>query len=176
MGGGQNDFGLMMLDKLETMIQLLRMSLGAAPSESLKIQYPDLGELYERGGTSIDQQQRTNKLLEIITAANLPSAPEFVQTYTVGLVETLLASNQSRPLMHVYVTNLNVAQPLLVSKKGVIVSAGGMITARQTTRYVLPVGAELWGVVALGTIQVTVGVGYDIQPLLAQLLEAERKP
>ena len=177
MGRSQtDDLGLVALDKLETIIQLLRMTLGAPPSQALVAQYPDLGELFARGGTSIDQQRMTNKLLELITAAELPSAPENVQTYVVGVTEVLLASNMSRPLMRVDVTNLNVAQPLLVSKKGVIPSAGGMITARQTAHYVLPVGAELWGIVNLGTITVTVGIGYDIQPLLAKLLEAEAAP
>ena len=174
MGRGQpGNLSLMTLDKLETIIQLLRMMLGVPPSQALAAMYPDLDELYRRRGTSVDQQRRTNKLLELITAAELPSAPENVQTYVVGIVEQRLASNMSRPLMRVDVTNLNVAQPLLVSKRGVIPSAGGMITARTTQHYVLPQGAEIWGIVNLGNIIVTVGVGYDIQSILAALLDAE---
>jgi len=174
MGGVKaGDVSLATLDKLETIIQLLRMMVGAPPTETFASQYPDLAELFARGGTLGERQRKTNKLLELITAADLPSAPEHVQTYNVGTAEVLLASNQSRPLMRVDVTNLNVAQPLLVSKKGVIPSAGGMITARQTASYVLPIGAELWGIVNLGAIIVTVGIGYDIRPILEALLEAE---
>ena len=105
-------------------------------------------------------------------AASLPSAPENVQTITVGTTEVLLASNESQPLMRVDVTNLNVAQPLILSKKGVVISTGGLILARQTQAYVLPQGSSLYGIVALGTIIVTVGYGYDIQARISALLDA----
>jgi len=129
--------------------------------------------LYARGGTPGALASRNNKALELMLAASLPSAPENVQTHTVGIVEERLASNMSQPLMRVDVTNLNVAQPLLVAKKGVVTSAGGIILARETKAFVLPNGSELWGVVALGTIIVTVGYGYDIQPIIAALVESE---
>lgn len=169
----QGDPAMILYDKLETIIELLRVQIGLAPSSALVAQYPDLGALFARGGTAAVQSSRTNKALEIMLAASLPSAPQNVQTYTVGTAEVLLASNQSMPLMRIDVTNLNVAQPLLVSKKGVVTSAGGIILARDTKNFVLPHGSELWGIVALGTILVTVGVGYDIQPIIAALIAAE---
>jgi len=162
-----------LFDKLETIIQLLQIQIGLPPSAELVGQYPELGELYNRGQTNAAQAIKTNKILELLVAASLPSAPENVQTYTVGIVEELLASNMSSPLMRVDITNLNVAQPLLVSKKGVIPSAGGLILARQTMSYVLPIGAEIYGIVNLGTILVTVGIGWQLQPMIAALVESE---
>ncbi len=169
----QGDPGAILYDKLETVIELLGVMVGLAPTDSLVQQYPDLGELFARGGTPGALARRHNKALEIMLAASLPSAPENVQTYVVGTAEERLASNMSQPLMRIDVTNLNVAQPLLVSKKGVVPSAGGIILARETKTFVLPNGSELWGIVALGTIIVTVGYGYDIQPVIAALVEQE---
>ncbi len=169
----RGDPAMILYDKLETIIGLLRVQIGLAPSSALVAQYPDLGELYARGGTAAIQSARFSKALEIMFAASLPSAPENVQTYTVGTTEVLLASNMSMPLMRIDVTNLNVAQPLLVSKKGVVSSAGAIILARNTKDFILPNGSELWGIVALGNILVTVGIGYDIQPIIAALIAAE---
>lgn len=160
-------------DKLETIIELLQIQIGMAPTEQLVAQYPDLGALFRAGDTTMAQASRTNRAIELMLAAALPSAPENVQTYTVGTTEVQLASNMSTPLMRVDVTNLNVAQPLLVSKKGVVPTAGAIILARGTKPFVLPIGAEIYGIVALGNILVTVGFGYDIQPRIAAVVAGE---
>lgn len=165
--------GAILFDKLETIIELQRILIGLPPSQQIIAQYPDIGDLYDRKGTSAAQAARTNKALELMLAAVIPSAPENVQTYTVGTTEVLLASNMSTPLMRVDVTNLNVAQPLLVSKKGVVPTAGAIILSRGTKPFVLPIGAELYGIVNLGNILVTVGTGYQFEPVITALLEAE---
>jgi hypothetical protein len=87
----------------------------------------------------------------------------------VGTVEELLQNNESQALMRVDVTNLNVAQPLVVSKRGVTAVSGIQVLARQTMPFVLPRGSQIFGIVALGTIQVTVSEGYNIQPMLSTL-------
>ena len=162
-----------LFDKLEVLIELQKIQLGLPPSSQIVAQYPDLGELYTSKGTPADLARRTNKAMELMLAATIPSAPENVQTYTVGTTEVLLASNMSTPLMRVDVTNLNVAQPLLVSKKGVVPTAGAIILSRDTKPFVLPIGAELYGIVNLGNILVTVGTGYQFEPVITALLEAE---
>ena len=162
-----------LFDKLETIIALQGIAIGLPPTKEIIDRYPALAELYARGGTSAGQAARASKALELLLAATIPSAPENVQTYTVGTTEVLLASNMSIPLMRVDVTNLNVAQPLLVSKKGVVPTAGAIILARGTKDFVLPIGAELWGIVALGNILVTVGTGYQFQPMIETLMEQE---
>lgn len=156
-----------LFDKLETIIELLLVLIGVTPTQSLVARYPDI---QSQGGTAIQRSIATSKVLEVLVAASLPSAPEQVQTYTVGTQEEPLAKNESMPLMRVSVTNLNVAQPLLVSKKGVVPSAGGIILARGTEHYVLPIGSSLYGIVAVGTILVSVGTGYDIQTRVSELL------
>lgn len=148
----------LVLDRLDTIIELLSFIAGPRPEGA------DLG-------IGTEMARRQNILLEYLCAAALPSAPENVRTITVGTTEILLASNESQPLYRVDVHNLNVAQPLLVSKRGVSITAGIQILARQTRPFVLPPGSELYGVVALGTIQVTVSDGYDIRPILDAVLE-----
>lgn len=154
---------IVLFDKLETIIDLLKMQLGAAATPGLLERYPEIGEI--EGGL-----MRTNKILEVLVTASLPSAPQNVQVVTVGIVETPLASNQSQPLMRVAVTNIDVAQPLFVSKKGLNVNSGQIILPRQTAPFVLPNGTELYGIIALATIQVSVAIAYDMQPALEALL------
>jgi hypothetical protein len=151
----------LVLDRLETIIELLDRLAGALMTpEGLNL------------GSLEAILVRQNLLLEWMMAASLPSAPLNVRTITVPTTEILLASNESQPLMRVDVHNLNVAQPLTVSKRGVSATSGIQILARQTTPFVLPAGSQLYGVVALGTILVTVSEGYDIRPALDALAAA----
>jgi hypothetical protein len=177
--GGQSyrpgDVGALILDRLDTIAELLRVLIGATPGTDLLQAFPELAAAFSTGQAAPVQRDVTNKLLAYLLSAALPSSPETVRTITVGLIQTLLASNQSQPLMRVAVTNLNVAQPLLVSKEGVNVNTGQIILARSTTDFVLPAGTELYGIVALGTIQVTVSTGYDIEPLLVQMLQPQQQ-
>lgn len=149
----------LVLDRLETIIDLLKVLAGGTTTSEITSEGLDVRRLEAIG-------LRQNLLLEYMVAASLPSAPLNVRTVTVPTTEILLASNESQPLMRVDVHNLNVAQPLLVSKRGVSASAGIQILARQTMPFVLPAGSELYGVVLLGTILVTVSEGYDIRPAL----------
>lgn len=154
----------LVLDRLETIIDLLGV-LAGTPTTGITPDGLDLRRLEALG-------RRQNLLLEYMAAAALPSAPMNVRTVTVPTTEILLASNQSQPLMRVDVHNLNVAQPLIVSKRGVSATAGIQILARQTMPFVLPAGTQLYGVVLLGTILVTVSQGYDIRPTLDAILLA----
>ena len=154
----QHDPAALVLDRLDTIIELLQVLAGPAPADGAGV-----GALSALVG-------RQSILLEYLFAAVLPSAPLNVRTITVPTTEVLLASNESQPLMRVDVHNLNVAQPLVVSKRGVQLTSGIQVLARQTMPFVLPPGAELYGVVGLGTIQVTVSDGYNIRPMLAEAL------
>jgi hypothetical protein len=121
-------------------------------------------DVFRRGETPAALGSKANYLLELLVAASLPSAPMNVRTVTVGIVEEELARNESQPLMRVDIHNLNVAQPLIVSKQGVTPLAGIQILARTTRPFVLPRGSALFGIINLGTILVTVAEGYDFQP------------
>ncbi len=147
----------LVLDKLQTIIDLLSR---AATSNEV-----DLRRLEAIG-------LRQNLLLEYMVAASLPSAPLNVRMITVPTTEILLAANESQPLMRVDVHNLNVAQPLLVSNRGVSPTAGTEIVARATVPFVLTAGSQLYGVVRLGSILVTVSEGYDIRAALDAMLAA----
>lgn len=146
----------LVLDRLDTIIELLKF-----------LASPEAGQVGILGQLARGQ----NLILEYLVAAALPSSPLNARTITVPTTEVLLAKNESQPLMRVDVHNLDPAQPLLVSKRGVSLMSGIQILARQTRPFVLPPGAELYGVVALGSIQVTVLDGYDIRPILNAALE-----
>lgn len=152
----------LVLDRMNTIIDLLKMMVGIRPDSA----DPALLELLAKRSTPVDLARQGNRLLEYLVAASLPSAPANVKTITVGTTEVLLASNESQPLMRVDITNLNVAQPVNVSKRGVTINSGVQVVAQQTQPFVLPVGAQLYGVVALGTILVSVADGYDMRPML----------
>ena len=158
----QGDPVVLVLDRLDTIIDLLRMQIGLTPART----NPELLALLQTGRMPLDVARHSNRLLEYLVAAALPSAPANVKTITVGTSEELLASNESQPLMRVDVTNLNVAQPLQVSKRGVTVNSGVQVAGQQTLPFVLPIGAQLYGVIALGTILVSVADGYDMQPIV----------
>lgn len=164
---------LLLLDRLDVIIELLHIQLGGVPAQTIQSVFPDLSKLYANGGTTAQQSKRLNLLLEYLIAASLPSAPENVRPMVIGTTEAQLAENQSQPLMRVDVSNLNVAQPLRVSKQGVSLTSNMQVLARQTVPFVLPVGSKLYGIVELGTIEITVSQGYDIQPMLDRLLAAE---
>ena len=158
----QGDPLALVLDRFDTVIRLLEMSIARPPEQGV--------QGFALMAPLMEQQ---NKLLEIMLAASLPSTPLNVLTITVGTTEILLAENESTPLMRVDVHNLNVAQPLLVSNRGVSPTSGMQILARTTRSFVLPAGSKLYGIVNLGTILITVSFGYDIQGLLESILRPQ---
>jgi len=151
----------LVLDRLERIIELLGVIAGAQGAED------DSGSALSM---LVEVNRRQMTLLEYMVAAGLPSAPLNVRTITVPTTEILLANNESQPLMRVDIHNLNVAQPLIVSKRGVSATAGSEILARQTQAFVLPAGSQIYGVVLLGTILVTVSEGYDIRSMLDSMV------
>ena len=174
MGGNQNGGPVpLFLDRMDTIIELLSMLVGGAPTNGLADKFPELARMFSEGLTAAAQTARQNELLEYLVAAALPSAPENARQMTVGTTEELLADNESMPLMRVDVTNLDVAQPLLVSKRGVTVLSGIQVVARQTLPFVLPNGAQLFGIVNLGSVNITVSEGYNMRPKLHQLLSGQ---
>ncbi len=170
--GREGDPVVLVLDRLDTIIDLLGISIGLSPSPDATRYFPGLERLLQSGQTPAEQARHANRLLEYLVAASLPSSPQNARAVTVGTTEELLASNESQPLMRVDISNMNVAQPLVVNKRGVSVNSGIQVLARQTIPFVLPPGAQIYGIVALGTILVTVTDGFDMRPMLDSLFTA----
>lgn len=159
--GLNQDPTALMLDKLDRIIDLLRVQIGLRPSAELDEQVKGIK-------TPSDLIRDQNLLMELMIAAVLPSAPSLTETYQVTSTETCIASNESIPLMRVDVTNDNVAQPCWVSKKGVLTTSGRRIRAQDTVSFVLPQGAQLYAICAIPWISVRVSIGYDFYAILDQ--------
>jgi hypothetical protein len=160
----------LLLDKADTMIDLLRYIAGFDP---IYMQDVDMSK------SPAALTQTTNMLQELCLAASMPSAPQRTEEFTVGNVQVVLAQNESRPLIRVEVTNDDVAQPLWVSQIGVLVATGRVILAQQTAAFVLPEGQRLAGICVIPNISVRVSYGYDFFSILDNMrrrqLEGERQ-
>jgi len=159
---------LMLLDKMDQIIDLLRIQVGLQPATARITQE-------SRGiQTPVELMKRQNLLSELMLAAVLPSAPALTETYRVTPSEVCIASNESIPLMRVEVTNDNVAQPCWVSKKGVLTTSGRRIRAQETVPFVLPNGSQLYAVCAIPWISVRVSIAYDFYAILDQIRSRAR--
>lgn len=155
------------LDKLDTIIELLLYMNGLRSLDELRS--PDMSR------SPIALQEMTNMLQELCLASVMPSAPERVEEFAVGNTEVTLARNDSRPLVRVEVTNDDVAQPLWVSKTGVLVTTGRIILAQTTAAFVLPVGEVIAGICQIPAISVRVSYGYDFYMILDEVRKRQRE-
>lgn len=153
----------LLLDKLDQVIDLLRIQVGLDPvTDSISRQIRGVK-------TPSELLKEQNLLTELMLAAVVPSAPALTETYRVTSSETCIASNESIPLMRVEVTNDNIAQPCWVSKKGVLTTSGRRIRAQETVPFVLPRGTQLFAICAIPWISVRVSIAYDFYAILDQI-------
>jgi len=160
-GKGQNPTALL-LDKVDQVIDLLRVQAGLTPYGHLQ------GEIAGRE-TPYELAQDQNFLVEQLLAASMPSAPSMTEAYRVSNIETRIAINESMPLMRVEVTNDNIAQDCWISIRGVLRTTGRLIRVRDTIPFVLPMGASMFAICNIPWISVRVSIGYDFHPLLKEL-------
>lgn len=164
MGAGAPGYNpaAMILDRLDKVVDLLQIQAGLPPTTHY---IQDI----ERIDTPAQLARDQNYVMEMLLSALVPSAPSIVEAYQVSNVETLLASNESIPLMRVEVTNDNVAQALWVARRGVLPTTGRRIIPLTTVPFVLPMGTVLTGICAIPWISVRVSIGYDFFAILQDL-------
>lgn len=107
-------------------------------------------------------------LLESLVAASLPSAPRDTHPITVGILETVLAENESQALLGVEITNDDPAQPLWIGNKGVLVASGRVVRPQETVTKVLPIGKTVYGICVLATISVRVSEAFDLYAIVVR--------
>ena len=124
------------------------------------------GQLAAQDKATIEQFGRVRDVLDILVAQSLPGSPEVTEEVTVlggaGVAPTLLIKNDSVPLLRVNITNDDPAQPLWVGTANVLPTMGRVVIAQTTIPYVLPLGAEVWGVCVVGFISVRIEKCYDL--------------
>lgn len=124
------------------------------------------GQLAAQDKATIEQFGRVRNILDILAAQSLPGSPEVTEEVTVfggaGVAPTLLVKNDSVPLLRVNITNDDPAQPLWCGTANVLPSMGRVVIAQTTIPYVLPLGAEVWGICAVGFISVRIERCYDL--------------
>lgn len=104
----------------------------------------------------LTQQAIFDTVLRGLVAGVVPMAPAFSQTIVVGATPTLLVENTVMSLMKVEITNDDIAVPLYVGNRDVIVPAGRLIQPGNTIFYNLRKGQKLYGTVAVGAINVII--------------------
>lgn len=136
------------IEILQNIQELLAMSIQPEP--------PPGAEVY--GQRNIDWSM----IIAMAACAALPASPVNSRRVVISPAETLLAENQSEPLLSVEITNEDVAQWIWVSTRGVLATAGRIILPLETVRYVIPQGHELYGLCAVATVNVSVSEGVNI--------------
>lgn len=124
------------------------------------------GQLAVQDGATIEQFGKVRNVLDILVAQSLPASPETTEEVTVfggaGISPILLAKNDSVPLLRVNITNDDPAQPLWVGTANVLPTMGRVVIAQTTIPYNLVLGAEVWGICAVGFISVRIEKCYDV--------------
>lgn len=124
------------------------------------------GQLAAQERATVDQFGKVRDVLDILVAQSLPGSPETTEEVTVfggaGIPPTLLVKNDSVPLLRVNITNDDPAQPLWVGNANVLTTMGRVVLAQTTIPYNMPLGAEVWGICAVGFISVRIERCYDL--------------
>ena len=108
----------------------------------------------------ISQQikEKDDKMLKLIASAGLPGFPHSTEQKTVGMTSVLLWRNESQVIQRIRIENLDVGQDLTVGPgNNVTVTNGFTVNIRTWQDHTLSPGQEIWGIVAVATIQVAVG-------------------
>lgn len=124
------------------------------------------GQLAKDDRATIEQFGKVRNVLDILVAQALPGSPETTEEVTVyggaGVAPTLLVKNDSVPFLRVNITDDDPAQPLWVGTANVLPTMGRVILAQSTVTYVLPLGAEVWGICVVGFISVRIERCYEL--------------
>lgn len=105
-------------------------------------------------------QDKTMELVAMLVATSLNSAPRTTTGIPVATTQTLLAENQSEPLMMIEITNHSAAQALQIGNDGVTILAGHEVAPFATVPFQLPMGQRIFGVCTAATINVSVAILY----------------
>lgn len=153
--GAPRDLNALILDRLDMLVDMGMVNLGLKPQFSPTMMRAPVGS-----------RELDLMVSEMLLAASLPSAPQLTEEMPVTTVASRLVINESLPLMRVVITNDDGAQPLWISKKGVLRATGRVILAQQSIPFVLPEGGEIWGVCPVPFISVRISLSWDFYNIL----------
>lgn len=131
-----------------------------------------LEQVVDQGAKLTEAQDQTMDIVAFMVAASLNSAPRNTTGYVVGVAQTVLAENQSEPLMMIEITNHDPAQALEIGNDGVTILAGHEVAPLTTVPFQLPQGQRLFGVCTAATINVSVALLYPPIQLVNAIKES----
>jgi hypothetical protein len=122
----------------------------------------DQGDVRDQSGL-IQQQGRTQSLLDLFASLALPCSPELTREVTINAVTpTLIYRNDSLPFARIDVTNDDPAQFMYTGKRNVSVRIGRVQVAQTTEPFIIPQGDELWAICVVATLSCRVSEAYDL--------------
>ena len=108
--------------------------------------------------------------MEAMMGAAMNSAPKIQETFQVALTPVLLQENESEVYVTFEITNDSVAASLWIGPAGVSATEGRRIPPTQTERFMLPQGAQCWGVTNAAPIAIRVSQGYTVSAEVRRML------
>lgn len=123
-------------------------------------------------GDMVGLQEATMELVAMMIGATMNAAPRTTLPIVVGTTETVLAQNESEPLMLIGVTNHDPAQAIQVGSQGVTILAGSEVPPLTTVPFVLPLGRTLFGICTAATVNVSVAMRYPPIDLVNAIKDA----
>lgn len=109
------------------------------------------------------------EVLRLLTSAVVPASPNVTRELTIGTTASIIIQNLALPFARVDITDDDPAQPLWLGGRDVTTNIGRVVQPRTTVPYVLPMGAELYGVCNVATISIRVSELYEPYGILKSL-------
>ena len=114
------------------------------------------------------QVQQNDQYLQQLVSSAIESSPNSVVGMVIPTTATLIATNDSLPIMTVNVANLDPAQPCWVGLEMVTTINGRVIQPRDNVTIAIPLGKSLYAVCDVGFIQICVSKLHNLYAQLQQ--------
>jgi len=114
------------------------------------------------------QVQQNDQYLQMLVSSAIESSPNSVVGMIIPTTATLIATNDSLPIMTINVANLDPAQPCWVGLESVSVINGRVIQPRDNVTIAIPLGKTLYAICDVGFIQICVSKLHNLYSQLRQ--------
>jgi len=114
------------------------------------------------------QVEQNDQYLQQLVSSAIESSPNSVVGMIIPTTATLIATNDSLPIMTVNVANLDPAQPCWVGLEMVSTVNGRVIQPRDNVTIAIPLGKTLHAICDVGFIQICVSKLHNLYSQLKQ--------
>lgn len=114
------------------------------------------------------QVQQNDQYLQMLVSSAIESSPNSVVGMVIPTTPTLIATNDSLPIMSVNVANLDPAQPCWIGLDMVSTANGRVIQPRDNVTIAIPLGKSLYAICDVGFVQICVSKLHNLYAQLKQ--------